>query len=45
MAVDFFRSEVREELDFLLSLKDESVKCCLPDGDSFDDLPGLADAC
>ena len=29
-----FRSEPRVELDFLLSLKDESFKCCLSDSDS-----------
>ena len=37
-----FRPEVRVELDFLLSVKDESFKYCLSDGDSFGGLPGLA---
>ena len=40
--VDCFRSEVRVELDFLLSLKDESSKCCLSDGDRVSGLPGPA---
>ena len=31
--MDYFRSEAKVELGFLLSLKDESFKCCLSDGD------------
>ena len=38
----FFRSEAKVELDFLLSLKDESFKDCLSDGEHFSDLPRLA---
>ena len=40
--MDFFSLEVRVELVFLLSLKDESFKYCFSDGDSFDGLPGHA---
>ena len=40
--MDVFRSEARVELDFLPSLKHESFKHCLSDGDSPAGLPGLA---
>ena len=43
--VRFFGSKARVELDFLLSLKDESFKYCLSDGDSSGGLPGLAGGC
>ena len=40
--VDFFGSEARVELDFLLSLKHERFKHCLSDGNVFGGLPALA---